>query len=288
MLSLQNATIATARWLAAAHIPPITADSLGNTALHSAASGGLTDVLAVMLKHELQRLGWSVQNAFSQNIKELPSVSPQIAAKLKQQLDAVNREGRTAMHYAASAGHLPVLVLLHAYGAGLDLPDRYGVTVRHILQAPGPVSASDALQYFGIQQRLVKHIDRLQHPGAEAHKEIPWPRGWPAGNGGWNETRLSGYETDSECQVDQYWADEIDGNGVFRASMAEGRPILIRGLLQTWLPGVVSQYTKKRLSASATSVESNSKTGQLFLGDIPVQVSEIPYAEKFGARYVQS
>jgi hypothetical protein len=106
-------------------------------------------------------------------------------------------------------------------------------------------------------QRGVKTIDRFLHP--ERHTEASLGlKGWAAGNGGWGDERLKGYENDMECQVDQFWADEIDADKLFQNYIARGAPVLIRGLLQDW--PAVQNYTHDEL--------------RLKRGDFRVQVLE--------------
>ena len=53
------------------------------------------------------------------------------------------------------------------------------------------------------------------------------------GTGGWNTTRLAGYETDMSCDgIDQYWANEISGDMLFEQYLAKNAPVLIRGMLK--------------------------------------------------------
>ena len=164
--------------------------------------------------------------------------------------------------------------MLFKAGADLDLEDYIGTKPRDIISNPGPVSATDALLHLGITQREVRQIERRIHPemyinknythgeggkrGAEIEGEIVGERGgaggverglgWTAGTGGWGTERLSGYETDMACDIDQYWSDEISDEEVFAKYLARGAPVLIRGLIEDW--PVREKYTHDALKAN--------------------------------------
>jgi ankyrin repeat protein len=62
---------------------------------------------------------------------DLPSALPAVSLLLSAgaDLDAVDAEGMTALHYAATSDYnLPIVALLAAYGAKINAPDRFGRT----------------------------------------------------------------------------------------------------------------------------------------------------------------
>lgn len=164
---------------------------------------------------------------------------------------------RTPMHGAVSHGHSVIGQLLLRYGANMDLEDIYGVTPRQMVEQPGPILPEDALKYFDILQRSSRSINRVLQP--ELHAQ------WNS-TGGWSPDRLLNYETDMECAVDEYEAGEISGTEIFEKYIARNSPILIRGLLSHW----------KAIDAFSRDALLSSHGGDHFT------VSSIPYAEKFG------
>jgi hypothetical protein len=173
-----------------------------------------------------------------------------------------NHEGRTALHYACSYGHALVAEILLAAGGDLDGKDKFGTTPRHIVSAPGPILADDALKYLNITQREPRKIKRMLHPELSPTAK----GGWKWGSGGWGTKRLKGFEKDMSCDVDQFWAHEITGRQLFENYVSRMAPVLIRGLMDDW--GAAERYAHKNLTAE--------------FGDLRVQVSDIPYSEKFG------
>jgi hypothetical protein len=162
----------------------------------------------------------------------------------KINVNDINVEGRTALHYAAAYGHAELAGVLIGAGGDIKMPDRYGVTPEDIIANPGPISAKDALKFCNITQRPVKRIERIIHPerDTDAASGI---KGWAAGNGGWGDERLKGFEEDMDCDVDQYWADEIDADALFEKYLARGAPVLIRGLLTEW--PAIEKWTHDKL-----------------------------------------
>jgi len=127
--------------------------------------------------------------------------------------------------------------------------------------------------FFNITQRPVRTIDRTIHPELTTTSLMDrntsmrsYYRGWPGGTGGWGEQRLAGYQDDMHCDIDQYWADEITGDEIFRRYMLHNAPVLIRGLIHEW--PAIKAYSKEYLNET--------------YGKFRVTVSDIPYAQKFG------
>ena len=176
-----------------------------------------------------------------------------------------NREGRTPMLYSCSYGHAAIAEVLLKAGADLDRADKFGTTSRQIVEAPGPVLAGDALKFLNISQRPARQIHRQLHPERKPGAK----GGWKGGTGGWGTDRLAGYETDMGCEVDQYWAHEITGEELFEKYISRMAPVLIRGLIDDW--EAVQRYSLANLTAEH--------------GDLRVQVSDIPYSEKFGGSH---
>lgn len=230
---LAKAMVRTARWLERAGVPVDSVDAGGNSALHLAAMGGELELVSLLIG-------------------------------MNAKLDTVNHEQRTALHYAAALGHAEVCGLLMKAGAATDIEDIHGITAMDIISNPGPILREDAKNFIGVDQRPARQIDRKLHP---EHYPTDERLGWAAGSGGWGAERLAGFEADMECDVvDQYFADEITGEEIFKNYMAHNAPVLIRGLLKDW------------------EVNELYKVDNLLedFGDLGVTVSDIPYAQKFG------
>lgn len=119
------------------------------------------------------------------------------------------------------------------------------------------------MKYLNVSQRRSKKIERLLHPEDRPDDER---LGW-RGNGGWNSTRLRGFEEDMECEgIDQYYHDELTNKDIFQKYIARNTPVLIRGLIRDWQ--VLEDYEYSNLLRNHA--------------ELPVQVSDIPYADKFG------
>lgn len=73
------------------------------------------------------------------------------------------------------------------------------------------------MKYLNARQLVPKQI----HNRKQLHLEHP--------KGGWDPQRLSGYEDDYECMVDQYMADEVTSDMLFSRYIATNTPVLIRG-----------------------------------------------------------
>lgn len=175
-----------------------------------------------------------------------------------------NNEKRTPLHYAASYGHAEICGMFLRAGAKGDIHDINGVTAMDIISNPGPILRDDAKKYLNIDQRPARQIERRLHP--ELHPTEP-NVGWKSGTGGWSAERLKGFEDDMECEVvDQYFAHEITGEEIFKNYLAHNAPVLIRGLLDNWK--VNDLYQLESL------LEDH--------GELNVQVSDIPYTQKFG------
>jgi hypothetical protein len=120
-------------WLIAAGTDPNHVDSNGNTPLHVASSGGMRSLV-----HALLSCGGR------------PNL--------------LNRDQRSPLHIAASHGHAEIVQLLRDAGGDMKLMDKYGATAFDIASMPGPILASDAKLYLGIDQRPPRKIEREAHP----------------------------------------------------------------------------------------------------------------------------
>lgn len=233
--SLNPAMLNIAQWLYEAGGVVTEGDDAGFTPLHYAAYYGLTGLVQFLLERGA-----------------LPNHNQ-------------NEATRSPAHLAAAQGHADVLALLLRHGADFQLKDCYQVAPMDIISSPGPVAARDALLMLNVTQRPVKSIDRKIHP----ERILDGSRGgWVAGDGGWSQQRLSGFETDMQCDIDQYWADEIDGQQLFDQYLARNTPVLVRGLFDQSTWPAVDQYRRETLYTSH--------------GGLSVTVSDIPYAVKFG------
>jgi ankyrin repeat protein len=219
------------RWLIRGGVDVKHVDVAGNSFLHYAAHSGLLSLVTVALTESSlnQDEEWELVNL-------------------------ANHEGRTALHYAASAGHTVMLQFLVDHQGNLDKQDSNHVSAMDIAMTPGPISADDAMHYLKIQQRPVKQIANR----SEMHRLRD--------RGGWDSARLAGFEDDYACDFDQYNADEITGEDIFFKYIARNAPILIRGLLDHWPANEL--YRKENFTA--------------VYGNLSVEVSDIPYANKFG------
>ena len=176
--------------------------------------------------------------------------------------NVANHDLRTPLHFAAALGHTEILGLLMRHGGNTKLADRRGVIPQNIIENPGPILPDDALKFLNITQRPVKQIERKVNPELSPDSKV----GWKAGPGGWGVERLKGYEDDLECEIDQYWAHEITGKDIFHNYLLHSSPVLIRGLLNDW--EVLNTFKPDVL------IEKH--------GQQKVQVSDIPYANKYG------
>jgi hypothetical protein len=138
-----------------------------------------------------------------------------------------------------------------------------GVKPIDMIENPGPLSPEEARKYFEVKQRSPRMIDRLNHP--ELHLGDS-KRGWKYGDGDWGSHRLNFAEADMTCDIDQYYADEITSDEIFEKYLARSAPVIIRGMLNEW---------------PMVNASSRHKLRELH-GHVPVLVSNIPYADKFG------
>jgi hypothetical protein len=261
--ALADSTRNVSAWLAAAGTTVRALDQWGDTPLLHAASGGLLALTETILDH----LRTSI--VFPEHITAEEDRAKLTKEVLYFDVNRPNSRGRTALHFALAAGHARVARVLVDAGADLDFEDYNSVSPRSMLSTPGAVSAEQAHELFGVTQRSPRKIKRLAHPGNTTNQAKPFPEGWAAGEGGWSGERLAGFVDDMQCDVDQYWAEEITAGDLFNKYFAQQKPVLIRGLItkEDW-PGI-DRYAAEELARSA-------------LGEIKVSVSDIPYANKFG------
>jgi hypothetical protein len=156
-------------------------------------------------------------------------------------INSVNRDFRTPLHYALAYGHAELAAYLILHGADQHLLDKNGVEPFEIYSNPGPILPEDSIRYLNHTQRSPRKIDRVIHP--EFNTDVRG--GWNAGDGGWDSKRLHGFEDDLNCEIDQFWADEISGDEIFSNYLARGAPILIRGLINDW--EVINRYNVSNL-----------------------------------------
>ena len=263
--ALAESTANVSQWLVAAGVTPRSVDMQGNTPLIHAASGGMEALTGILIRE----LRVSVDPLSGQSKVEGETRVALEKAVLYLDLNVKNYQGRTALHYAVANGHAATAKLLVEAGADMDLADHNGVTARSLLMTPGSVTPEAAHGLFGVKQRPPRKIDRLLHPGNSTNRGVP-KQGWPAGTGGWREDRLASYESDMSCDIDQYWADELNPQELFHKYVAHMKPVMIRGLIGSEHWPAIDKYKVENLG-------DKSKTG-----DIKVQVSDIPYANKFG------
>lgn len=184
--------------------------------------------------------------------------------KCRVPVDPLNHEMRTPLHHAAAYGHVAIVKALLDAGADVKLQDQNGVNAYDIITNPGVISPDDARNILKMEQRPAKQINRLIHPEYHRNDSIA---GWAAGTGGWGPERLKGFEEDMDCSAfDQYWAHEITGQEVYDKYILRNAPVMIRGLLTEW--------DVEEVQSMEALLEEH--------GDLEVQVSDIPYAIKFG------
>ena len=261
--ALAESTANVSQWLVAAGVSPRSIDLQGNTPLIHASSGGMEKLVDILI--------CELHDSANPSMEMLQEDARVVLDKavLYLDLNMRNQQGRTALHYAVANGHAATAKLLVEAGADMDLPDHNGVTARSMLTTPGSVSPEEAQGLFGIEQRPPRKISRLLHPGNATNRIVP-KQGWPAGSGGWKEDRLASYELDMSCDIDQYWADELNAKELFHKYVAHMKPVLIRGLIRDEHWPAVKKYTAHNLGDRSKS------------GNVKVQVSDIPYANKFG------
>ena len=194
---LNDAIVNTAKWLLKAGVNINQGDSYMNTPLHYAAQGGLESLVDILLT-----------NGADPNV--------------------VNTEARTPLHFAAAYGHASVAARLIKSGGDASFLDNYGSSPNNIISSPGPILKAEAEEILGITQREPKKIERKLHPELLSESDKGY---WVGGTGGWGSERKEGFEEDMECDIDQYWADEITGEEVFNNYIANNAPVLIRGLI---------------------------------------------------------
>lgn len=234
---LKDSIRSVAEWLERAGADPKADDESLHNGLHYCAAGGLTDLAKFFIDRGAD-------------------------------LNALDKAQRTPLHYAAVMGRTEIVEELVRAGADIRLKDSWGVTALDIIENPGPIPPDHAvLSFLNITQRKPRTIDRLLQPTLSPLDE---KRGWPW-DGGWSTSRLEGFEDDMDCDIDQYWSDEITSKEILDKYLARNNPVLIRGLLRNW-PSI-SNY----------SIESLKHEH----GSLMVQVSDIPYAEKYGGSGMQ-
>lgn len=186
-------------------------DQGGNTALHVAAAGGVSSMVALLLEQ---------------------GADPMIT----------NVDARLPLHFAVALGNAEIAAALLATGrsdAQFAAKDESGVSPMDILMMPGgPVVGSDFAKWFPKlpARRAIRQIAPLPEPAAE--------------EGGWSTERLEGHPRSADsCDVDMYYAHEITPDEVFRMYTSRLTPVLIRGLLKTnddmWPP--YEHYTREAL-----------------------------------------
>jgi len=233
-------TVKVAEWLFAAGFSvDVATSSEGITPLQLAAVGGMSPLIKFLLQH---------------------GADP----------NSVTKEKTTPLMFALAHGHCEAAAVLVKHGADLDHRDIRGVSSRDLIEVSGPVSASDALKYFNITQAPVRTIERPLHPTYPS-----WAPAAARNNGGWDTTRLKGYEEDMHCDVDQYELEEISGVDIFEKYLARQRPILLRA--------------KNTFAAKWPALERYSRASLLKEhGDDVVTASSIPYADKFGGSTLET
>lgn len=208
---VSEAVIGVALWLHRAGIDHNLKDDAMCTPLHYACIGGLLSLVKLLLEFGVD------------------------------DINSLNRDFRTPLHYALAYGHAEVAGYLISHGANQHLLDKNGVEAYEIYSNPGPILPEDCIRYLNHTQRAPRKIDRVIHPEFNTDER----GGWHAGDGGWDSKRLQGFEDDMLCEIDQFWADEITGDEIFSNYLARGAPILIRGLFNDW--DVINRYTSTNL-----------------------------------------
>ncbi len=245
--SLERPVMNIAEWLLRAGADPTLADINGLTPLHLACQAGFLPLVRFFIRHGA--------NVNSKTLKEQ----------------------RSPLHIAAAYGHTEVLGLLVSSGGALDDKDYCGVSPRDIASSAGPIRPEDSQRYLNISQRPPKLISRPLFPhiysASSLNRNIVTSIRVASSNyseskvtiGGYDSERLSGFENDVSCDIDQYDADEITGQKLFQNYFSQNKPVLIRGLINEW-PAVL-MYERSHLKISH--------------GDLTVKVSSIPYSVKF-------
>lgn len=174
------------------------------------------------------------------------------------------KDFRSPAHYAAAYGHMTVLKKLIDKGADLDAEDFVGVTPRQIIESSGPIFPDDVENVLHMKQDTVRNLERPMFPTYDSFADSKF-NNTPRGAGGFDATRLKGYENAMHCDADQYNAGEITGKEIYEKYLARSRPVLIRGLIDDW---------KAREEFKREMMLQHH-------GNLLVTVTSIPYAEKF-------
>lgn len=243
--SIADATAKAASWLLKAGADVYMKDARGHTFLHLCSVGGNYALVQYVL--EGYKTLWHSEMTESEKSKLI---------------NMKNADGRTAVHFAASLGHAQLLGLFVKHGGDLTITDNWGVSAKEIVENPGPISASDAMKYLDITQRPVRSLNNRRNL-FEADQNT-----WKLGNGGWGEERLKGFENDYDCEIDQFLASEITDQEIFDNYLARNAPVLIRGFLDSSFDTAREWYALQNLSSK--------------FGTINVDVSDVPYSDKFG------
>jgi hypothetical protein len=170
--------------------------------------------------------------------------------------------------FAAAYGHAEIVKLLIDNGADLDATDYTGTSTRDIIKSPGPLLAEDVRNILKMEQDAVRTVPRPMYPSYNKSIDTVNDKGAIKREnfGMFDPTRLKGFEEAMHCDADQYEADEITGEEIYRKYLARNRPVLIKGLIDKW--PAVNAYRRDILKKDH--------------GDLRVDVTSIPYAEKFG------
>lgn len=198
--SMEHPMIKVAEFLLSNEIDVMYQDINGNSFLHVAASLGMIKVVKYIFSSLIDNFNFPL-------------------SRINSLVALLNKQRRSALHYAAINGHIEMMKLLIDYGGNLGSRDSFNISVIDILQQSGSaISQEDAMMYFNVVQQPIKKL--LDRKGKSIHYS----------HGSWKKERLTHYEDDYSCDIDQYDFTEINSEMLFTKYIATNTPVLIRGV----------------------------------------------------------
>ena len=173
-------------------------DIAGETPLTAAAKNGRVDVVRYLLDHGAkinQPDGFGdtafIAACFSGDLSL-------VRLLVKEGADpALIGDGGTAMHRAASLGHIPIMEFLLKAGLPVDIPDKNGRPPLYAASMSGNLEGARFLVAHGAiekldaaaRKELVGELRRVVGQRKRDHDLYAEKNGWPAGSGGEGEAR---------------------------------------------------------------------------------------------------
>jgi serine/threonine-protein phosphatase 6 regulatory ankyrin repeat subunit B len=199
------------------------ADNEGRTALYHASQEGYEEIVAFLMSHaahadikKAQRQGQGMTPLMAAACTGHLGLMKMLLQHMEGQgLEKTNREGRTALFYAAEKGHGEIVALLLSQRAQVETTDENGVT---------PLMAAACHGHVGVLKMLLQHmggqgLDERDHLGRTAL--------FYAYIGGHEE--IVAFLLSQQAQVD---ITDEDGMNPFMAAASSGHVGVMKMLLQ--------------------------------------------------------